>query len=1133
MKKNKYFLLLLLFLAISTRAFAYVTDEIVKFGSHTYRVVSASAFTLAFLGTDDTTTGQLVIPATVNDGKDVTFTVTVVGGSFVHKCNNITSVVLPETIVEIKGSSFNNAKLESINIPKNVAKIDQIAFTYLLKTPKFNVSTENTYFTSDADGVLYSKDMSTLYAVPSDVTVNNGVYAINENVTYIKYNAVFLPNSTKGLKTLIFPKNLQQIDMGWPTVAPCTTITTFEIASGGTTPFRVVDGVLFKDAELVAYPRAKNVVDYKVPDGITSVATYALYANNFMKTLDLNQVTKLANSSLYSLGNLITVTLPKGLEEGPTIEGCIESCNRIKNYIVPSDSENYYGENGIVFSKDKKKLYFYPPAKDDFTTYTIPATVEIICRRAFQQQAHLVSITIPKTVTEIREMAFRGLQKLTTVTFEETSAVTTFGEYAFSMCDVLKEFTLPSSLTEISDALYLCKALEVVNVPNGSKLKTIRGSAFVTNSILRQFNFLGTCELTAINSNAFANLTKLESFTFPKSVVNILANAFSGCTGMATATFADDAVIQKIGAGAFANSGITAITIPLSVTTIEKDAFRNCNVLTTVNVSQNMTNISPEAFKSCWKLTDITVDKKNTVYSSIDGYLLSKDKQTLILFPPGKANSGFTLLPPSITKIGDYSFYECTKLENVVIPNKVTSIGKRAFGLCTNLNTIAFLCDAMIDPTMIDQGLNTMSFDDGTNVAATMFTKIDIFVRKDLLSQYQANTYYQKFKSIGTSFASGNEEYLPVSATDVDLLSTTSTDYTYVLPTSVQHNGKTYNVGLIGDYAFQTVTSDIKEVVVKDNVRYIGAKAFMTNINNNTSTIQNVFFIESQPTNEMLSTTRFELDETGDNYNEFASTTKIYVKKSALNTYKAAWTKTVYNTGTGTNDASQYDFTSQLDYKIPGVTITQRYGTFAREFDTDFSDYATVNNNSQVAAFVAGSPLLVGTGDYGTSTYYIRMTSIDVNGGYNSYSYVPAGTGVLLKVLDRDATGTNFYYTIGEQDNQVYNVTNNIMVGTTVNPTSVAASESSPVYVMQGGIFRKATSTISNFPVHKAYLQASSIPAGAKVIFEFDDSETTSIQSVNTEATKEDGAYYNLNGQRVENPQKGVYIHQGKKIIIK
>ena len=63
------------------------------------------------------------------------------------------------------------------------------------------------------------------------------------------------------------------------------------------------------------------------------------------------------------------------------------------------------------------------------------------------------------------------------------------------------------------------------------------------------------------------------------------------------------------------------------------------------------------------------------------------------------------------------------------------------------------------------------------------------------------------------------------------------------------------------------------------------------------------------------------------------------------------------------------------------------------------------------------------------------------------------------------------------------------------------------------------------------------LPSGApaKLWLSFgDDDETTDIESVTTdEEAKDNDVYYNLNGQRVSNPQKGVYIHNGKKVIIK
>ena len=588
---------------------------------------------------------------------------------------------------------------------------------------------------------------------------------------------------------------------------------------------------------------------------------------------------------------------------------------------------------------------------------------------------------------------------------------------------------------------------------------------------------------------------------------------------------------------------MTKFTVPKNVNEIEREAFNKCEALTVVNISDKTTKISPEAFKSCFKLTDINVSKDNTVYSSVDGYLLSKDKETLKIFPAGKANDRFTLLPPSITTIGEYAFYDCKVLKNVVIPNLVTKIEKRAFGLCTNLNLITFLCDKVIDPANINQATNEMSFDDGTQTnGKSMFDNITIHVRKELYDEYNSKDFYNKFKGvIEQSFDVGTEEYIPVSETVVDMLKTKSTDHTFVLPTSVKHptKDKIYNVNLIGDYAFQKTTDKVKEVVVKKDIEYIGAKAFVTNIKDNKSTVESVFFLESEPTKRMLSTTRFELDETNNNYSEFASTTNIYVKKSALEKYKSAWKKEVYNIPTHDYKPSSFDFTSQLKYQIPGVNITNKFGTFAREFDVDFSVYKQENHHTDVAAFVSkNSDIKDGKGEYGTSAYHVRMKSIDENGGPNgAYGYVPAYTGVLLKVLDKEATPADFYYAIGEKDDQTFNITNNIMHGVTVNSKPVSPTENGgPVYVIskKKGIFKKLTNTINQFPIHKAYAVLASVPAGAKVTFSFsdDDSSTTGIMSLDADTPSED-VYYNLNGQRVDTPQHGIFIKNGQKVIIK
>ena len=67
---------------------------------------------------------------------------------------------------------------------------------------------------------------------------------------------------------------------------------------------------------------------------------------------------------------------------------------------------------------------------------------------------------------------------------------------------------------------------------------------------------------------------------------------------------------------------------------------------------------------------------------------------------------------------------------------------------------------------------------------------------------------------------------------------------------------------------------------------------------------------------------------------------------------------------------------------------------------------------------------------------------------------------------------------------------------------------------------------------HKAYLTYDG--SSARAFFSFDeDSETTSISEIETMRNVGNETFYNLNGQKVQNPTKGLYIVNGKKVIIK
>ncbi|WP_257899966.1 leucine-rich repeat domain-containing protein [Prevotella denticola] len=934
----------------------------------------------------------------------------------------------------------------------------------------------------------------------------------------------------------------------WPTFAfNPTALKEIDVDANNST-YCSIDGVVYsKDKKkLIYYPAGKTDAAFKVPNGVTSIPYgFAICWNKNLKSIDFNQVESVGEYVMSVCHYLKEIRIPKTLTS--IGEGAFTMFGRLEKFVVDPGNPNYSSDvNGVLFNKDKTQLLAYPMAREG--EYTLPNTVTQIGKQAFLH-AKITQLTIPSRITYIGYEAFRAT-KIKTLTFEEPCHITALNNREFLWCYDLKTVTLPKSLIYLGIGFSGCTNLETVNVPDGSQLKVILRGAFVNCGNLTNFNFLGSCNLQTIERNAFADMTKLKEFNFPASVTAIGANAFGNTPSMEKVTFKDNSTIISFGEGAFSNSGIKSIKIPASVKSIGKEAFKNCNVLERVDIPAVCTDIHPEAFKFDSKLVNINVDAANPKYSSVQGILLSKDKSELLIFPPGKARTDFTLLPPSITKIGNYAFYEGgNRFTNIVIPAKVNAIGIRAFGLNPALKTVTLLCDEMIPGSRIDQGENTMSFDNGKVAADDAKSHITVYVRKSLLDKYKSDPFWKNFtlkpsftvKAEGTSAAT--DEYIPTSPTTVDFLSTTADVKTFVLPEQVKTDeggtSKTYKVGLIGDYAFENANEHMKEVVVKAAVDYIGAMAFVTKtkrvaangqsiISPVSTTIRQVIFTGNAPATN-LSQKYFSLGAAFSEFFRGASGTgnceqKIYVKKSKLSDYKAAWN----------------NYAKALDYKIQGdgnaaFKINRKYGTFAREFDTDFSDYLTQKHTVKVAAFVAGTPILRGSGDYGKSSYHVRMTSVDLKGGVNgNYGYIPAGTGVLLKVLDKESTPADFYYTIGEHDNMSYSITENVMKGVTVNDAAVNASPGSPVYVMQDGMFRKAETPVNGFTVHKAYAKLGSLPAGAKVTFVFDDGEATGIENVDAaEDSEKQDVWYNLNGQRVSRPEHGVYIRNGKKVIIK
>ena len=182
--------------------------------------------------------------------------VTSIGENAFNGCTSLTSVTLPNSVTSIGKSAFSGCtSLTSVTLPNSVTSIGDGAFASCTSLTGIWVTEGNSHYSSDASGVLFSKDKTTLVQCPGAFS---GSYAIPDSVTSIGEYAFA---GCASLTSVTIPNSVTSI--GQHAFASCTHLTSVTIPDSVTSIGEY------------AFFYCESLTSVTIPDGVTSIGWFA------------------------------------------------------------------------------------------------------------------------------------------------------------------------------------------------------------------------------------------------------------------------------------------------------------------------------------------------------------------------------------------------------------------------------------------------------------------------------------------------------------------------------------------------------------------------------------------------------------------------------------------------------------------------------------------------------------------------------------------------------------------------------------------------------------------------------------------------------------------------------------------